>query len=131
MFVTLMLIFEISRASFLISCFSLKISCEIKISWQHAAMLADFLMPCKYVCMCQARLRLTLGLIYVQIIGEMSSCNGRSLIKINILGVVTAELKEDYEGKPSLMIHPNGPMHFVSDDLSMDLSESDGKQTYA
>ena len=40
MFVTLMLIFEISRASFLISCFSLK------ISWQHAAMLADFLMPC-------------------------------------------------------------------------------------
>jgi hypothetical protein len=30
MFVTLMLIFEISRASFLISCFSLKISCEIK-----------------------------------------------------------------------------------------------------
>jgi hypothetical protein len=31
----------------LISCFSLKISCEIKkISWQHAAMLADFLMPC-------------------------------------------------------------------------------------
>jgi hypothetical protein len=47
MFVTLMLIFEISRASFLISCFSLKISCEIKkISWQHAAMLADFLMPC-------------------------------------------------------------------------------------
>jgi hypothetical protein len=41
-----MLIFEISQASFLISCFSLKISCEIKkISWQHAAMLADFLMP--------------------------------------------------------------------------------------
>jgi hypothetical protein len=38
-----MLIFEISRAS---SCFSLKISGEIKkISWQHAAMLADFLMP--------------------------------------------------------------------------------------
>jgi hypothetical protein len=36
-----MLIFEISGASFLISCFSLKISCEIKkISWQHAAMLA-------------------------------------------------------------------------------------------
>jgi hypothetical protein len=30
-----MLIFEISRASFLIK----------KISWQHAAMLADFLMP--------------------------------------------------------------------------------------
>jgi hypothetical protein len=46
MFVTLMLIFEISQASFLISSFSLKISCEIKkISWQHAAMLADFLMP--------------------------------------------------------------------------------------
>jgi hypothetical protein len=46
MFVTLMLIFEISRASFLISCFSLKNSGEIKKnSWQHAAMLADFLMP--------------------------------------------------------------------------------------
>jgi hypothetical protein len=30
MFVTLMLIFEISRASFFISCFSLQISCEIK-----------------------------------------------------------------------------------------------------
>jgi hypothetical protein len=44
------LIFETSQASFLISCFSLKISCEIKkISWQHAAMLADFLMPCLHV----------------------------------------------------------------------------------
>jgi hypothetical protein len=45
-----MLIFEISQALFLISCFSLKISCEIKkISWQHAAMLADFLVPCSLV----------------------------------------------------------------------------------
>jgi hypothetical protein len=31
----------------LISCFSLTISCEIKkSSWEHSAMLADFLMPC-------------------------------------------------------------------------------------
>jgi hypothetical protein len=38
------LIFEISQASFLISCFSLKISCEIKkISWQHAAGLSHAL----------------------------------------------------------------------------------------
>jgi hypothetical protein len=44
MFVTLMLIFEISQASFLISCFSLKISCQIKkISWQHAAGLSHAL----------------------------------------------------------------------------------------
>ena len=47
---------------------------------------------------------------------------------MNILGVVTAELKEDYDGKPSLLIHPNGPMHFANDDLSKDLSESDGKR---
>jgi hypothetical protein len=39
-----MLIFEISGASFLISCFSLKISCEIKkISWQHAGGLSHAL----------------------------------------------------------------------------------------
>ena len=38
------LIFEISQASFLISCFSLKISCEIKKnSWQHAAGLSHAL----------------------------------------------------------------------------------------
>jgi hypothetical protein len=44
--------------------------------------------------------------------------------------VVTVELKEDYEGKPSLLIHPNDPMHFVhDDDLSRDLSESDGKKS--
>ena len=42
--------------------------------------------------------------------------------------MVTAELKEDYDGKPSLLTHPNGPMHFVNDDLSRDLSESDGKK---
>ncbi|XP_028417578.1 inositol hexakisphosphate kinase 3-like isoform X1 [Dendronephthya gigantea] len=40
-------------------------------------------------------------------------------------GVVTAEIKEDYEGEPSLIIHPNGPVHFVSDDISKDLSGSD------
>ena len=50
------------------------------------------------------------------------------LIKWNISGVVTAELKEDYEGKPSLLIHPNHQMHCVNDDLSRDLSESDGEQ---
>lgn len=43
--------------------------------------------------------------------------------------MVTAEIKEDYEGKPILMIHPNGPMHFESDDFSRDLSESDGKNS--
>jgi hypothetical protein len=72
MFVTLMLpIFEISRASFLISCFSLKITCEIKkISWQHAAMLADFLMPCK-------RIYLLLGYRY-KIFQEIFSNNDLS-----------------------------------------------------
>lgn len=44
-----------------------------------------------------------------------------------ILGVVTAELKEDYDGEPSLIIHPNGLVNFVSDDISKDLSSSDGK----
>ena len=65
MFVTLMLIFEISRASFLISCFPLKISCEIKkISWQHATMLADFLMPCKRIYLLLGyRYKIFLGLI--------------------------------------------------------------------
>ena len=42
--------------------------------------------------------------------------------------MVTAELKEDCEGKPILLIHPNDQMHCVNDDLSRDLSESDGEQ---
>ena len=52
------------------------------------------------------------------------------ILNIFILGVVTAELKEDCEGKPNLIIHPNGPIHCVNDDLSKDFSESDGKQTF-
>ena len=42
--------------------------------------------------------------------------------------MVTAELKEDCEGKPNLLIHLNDQMHCVNDDLSRDLSESDGEQ---